>query len=289
MSIVISVGEAREKYIREANSKLDLGNVSNHASIYKYVSLDGVRSWNYFEKMFAESKLVGATLNSLNDPFEGKPRLFDDLSDEKISESCKYFDKNGEEVDVLSDYNDLAEIRSKTQTALSRLFSNVRILSFCRRSDSHLLWSHYANSHKGACIHFSAGGFTHKRLTKGSVSYNSYRPVVPLSLATRIAVARTGNQHPADRLALRRELYHAAFFVKPLDWSYEDEVRILYSKGWASNAPFEKASIYEVIVGARTEDDDVERIRTLVNRFSPRTKIRRATISKDTFSVSIER
>jgi len=35
---------------------------------------------------------------------------------------------------------------------LQNLLENARILSFCGRSDSPLLWSHYANAHRGACI-----------------------------------------------------------------------------------------------------------------------------------------
>ncbi|MCL6252075.1 hypothetical protein M3P36_13595 [Altererythrobacter sp. KTW20L] len=123
---------------------------SDYESIYKYISLDGKQSWNYFEKTLVDCSIIGSTIRSLNDPWEGSPRIFDDFSEETFADCSVFFDNDGIIKDQRKekyaiDFDDCQSIITKR---LENTVENARIVSFAKRADSHLLWSHYANSHK---------------------------------------------------------------------------------------------------------------------------------------------
>lgn len=269
--------------------RLRIGSLNEFASIFKYVSLDGKRSWNYFEQMCSQYQLIGSTLNSLNDPLEGKARIFDDLVGEKIAECCWYYDNSGTLKNVQSDkrFPDFDKVPSLVDQNLENILSSARILSFCRRVDSHLLWSHYANSHEGACIHFNISAFSDPKMIAGGVTYSDYRPTLPKSLLARIALANEGDQHVEDRRRYLREIYESLFFTKPSDWSYEQEVRIIYLTSDMTNISFNPAGLFEIVLGARASEDTEARVRAMSERYLPGTPVRRAFLSKDTFSVGI--
>ena len=279
---------------REAQRKKRLGEIqiagmSPHQSIYKYISLSTNKSWDLFEKTLFNKQLFGSTINSLNDPFEGRPRFVNDLTENRFEECCKYFDKSGSLCDArdrkkLGDRHQFAlEIESKTRALCER----IRIVSFCRRSDSPLLWSHYANSHQGACIHFTANAFRNSEYTKGAVLYERHRPVVPLSLPGSI-IAASGNQYTDDRIALRRELFELLFYTKPLDWAYEEEVRFIYSTSQHKQIEFDESGLIEIIIGAKCKGDDEKRMCEMTDKSGMNVKLRKAYIDEDTFSVGIK-
>mgnify|MGYP000185405157 CR=1 FL=1 len=280
----------RYTHIERIKNKIVFGDIGEHESIYKYVSLDGKQSWNYFERMLEEGILIGSTLSSLNDPLEGSPKIFNDLNDSVYEECCVYFDKDGIRRDEREFSNSIPmeNLFKIVQERLDRTKQTARIISFARRSDSHLLWSHYAKSHHGACLHFSLAGFGDPKLAVGSVSYTQNRPVVPLSLLARLTLAPETDHHPEDRTVLRRELYKGLFFTKPQDWSYEEEVRVIYSTTNMTNLKFRKQSLYEIILGAKCPTEVKHRIKSLVSQYAPQVEIRQARLTQDTFSVEIE-
>lgn len=289
MTTVVYVPTDREFHLKSMSERINLGGIGEHESIFKYISLDGKMSWNYLERTLRENVLIGATLNSLNDPLEGKPRIFNDLTRDKYEDCCLYFDRSGKQRNEqrLEDSIPFEQLEAHVLERLKNTKEMARILSFARRSDSHLLWSHYANSHRGACLHFSLGAFDHPALTAGLVGYTQNRPVLPMSLMARIALPPETEHHPDDRKALRSELYRGLFFTKPLDWSYEEEARVIYSTADMTNVPFQKGGLYEIILGAKCNAEDQKKIRSLVKRYSNKVVVRSAKITDDTFSVEI--
>lgn len=285
----IAVDTDRMSFLRENQANLRLPGLSDHDSLYKYISLDGKQSWNYLAQTIKQFQVIGATASSLNDPLEAKPRIIDDIDDENFADICSYFNKSNMKEDArnFKDVGDLSQYSTKVKGAVEKLVERARILSFCRRSDSPLLWSHYARSHKGACIHFSANAFPNKDVVKGAVRYQRNRPVVPLSLPARISLAGKARQHPEDRAALRVELFNLCFFVKPEDWSYEEEVRLIYMSDTMTNLEFKPSGMFEIIVGARCAPEDEDRIRNLANSSQTHIRVRKAVIDTDTFSVGI--
>lgn len=278
-----------QKSIENPSGTIDIGGVDGHESIYKYVSLDTKTSWNYLEDTFEKSKLIGATINSLNDPFEGKCEFFDDLSKVKIEDCCNYWSKSGQEADCWDKYKNKSpqQISDMVEKLTEKSLSDSRIISFCRRSDSPLLWSHYANSHKGACLHFVANAFRGEGVYKGSVRYMQNRPSVPLSLPARIVLPDAKDQDPREVRKYRAELLSAALFRKPVDWAYEEEVRVCYTVEKMTNLEFDSSGLFSIIFGARCPQEDRDRILKIVHGSGCKLRFREAYISDTTFAVDI--
>jgi hypothetical protein len=72
-----------------------------------------------------------------------------------------------------------------------------------------------------------------------------------------------------------------------MDWSYEEEVRVIYSTSKFTNVKFERSSIFEIIIGARCSKEDEQAIRDIVKRSELGIKIRKAVYSGYTFGVDI--
>ena len=159
---------------------------SPNQSFYKYISLNTKTSWGHLERTLNECALIGSTVHSLNDPFEGRACIFDDLNTMRHGNwLLGGFTQNPMAGQLVTDEMLLNERREMAMAYLAKQAESQRIVSFCERSDSPLLWSHYANNYQGACLHFLGRAFTYKRL--GYVGYTNTRPDYPLRLALELA------------------------------------------------------------------------------------------------------
>ena len=94
---------------------------------YKYRSLSNIR---YFLDILIFKRLYLASYSELNDPMEGAFRI-----------------QNGVDVSWLS------LLRSEK--------NNIHICSLSKTYNSILMWSHYADSHKGCCIELEVTSVNH--------------------------------------------------------------------------------------------------------------------------------
>ncbi|MCW2284743.1 hypothetical protein M2323_002630 [Rhodoblastus acidophilus] len=267
-----------------------------YQSLFKYVSLDSEISWNYLESTLHKLELYGSAASHLNDPFEVSPVLFDDLQPGAIAAAVKYnrfspnFDnENNRSLEEI--FSDSRPSRMRAQSFIEDTIKRYRIISFCERADSGLLWSHYANGYQGICLHFLANGFRWKpSYTIGYVSYSKYRPTYPLSLALCLSVNHEGLPVPVNATPLKRaESEKILFFTKSEEWAYEAEVRIVYDYNLAKNMRFERSDLLSIIAGPKLSDENHHRIIAMIKGSPCATvPIRRAKLSKTTFSVEIE-
>lgn len=123
-------------------------------------------------------------------------------------------------ISVLSDLNDPFELLSTELRSRGhrQVFSSFRddfatrygILSFSRSWQNPLLWSHYAEKHKGICLGFYVPRDSNSLMP---ISYTGRRLVG--------IVERVIDRHKFDEAAMRRVLR-----TKFEDWRYEKEARI---------------------------------------------------------------
>lgn len=118
---------------------------------------------------------------------------------------------------------------------LQKLFA-CGILSLTTNEKSPLMWSHYADHHKGICV-----GFTGIGLPISSINYSS-------ELKLRASLIKNyldGNN------VLKDTIRDTIFLRKLMDWEYEKELRMFYRPG-DFTFPFE---IREIIFGLRCNED----------------------------------
>ncbi|MDM8567018.1 DUF2971 domain-containing protein [Candidatus Halobeggiatoa sp. HSG11] len=135
-------------------------------------------------------------LKALNDPFENFLPWIEPKHLEKVAK--REFAKKTTEIQVNSDI-----LHSFTKN-FKLFLVKFGVLSLSKTKTNLLMWSHYTNSYKGFIIGFNS---EHEFLKSyESVQYKKCR-TVPQSL---------------DENDIKRLL-----FEKPIDWEYEEEVRIL--------------------------------------------------------------
>lgn len=147
------------------------------------------------------------------------------------------------------------------------------VLSLSKSAHDALLWSHYANGHRGLCLGFNTeileiSGTT----TSGDVQYLPNPPYMEKFLALTEEFGEFfrpwDNVHFSDEQG--RSFYNKqvdamlqiGLFTKSQDWKYEQEFRIISSPGSHS---FSASALQEVIVGAKTSKADEEKIRELLS------------------------
>jgi len=109
---------------------------------------------------------------------------------------------------------------------LESIKENALISCFSKRNNSILMWSHYADSHHGVCIQFE----NETRDEFDGVSYSKKKPYFNLYLIVSRILASDylhGNISLEDK-SFNKQIMRP-LFTKSDDWSYEEEIRCVYS------------------------------------------------------------
>ena len=115
---------------------------------------------------------------------------------------------------------------------LKELRNTALISCFSKENNSILMWGHYANKHSGVCI-----GFERPKDNFYDVSYSKKRVAFPLYELACIICSYIMNDEEVDinnQNILKKGL--RSFLTKSIDWSYEKEVRCIFSLKELQNA-----------------------------------------------------
>ena len=113
------------------------------------------------------------------------------------------------------------------------------------------IWSHYADSHNGICIEFD--------IKRGGLFYNILLPVQYRKRYPKFELSDYQDEENTMFTMLQQ-----AICTKSVLWKYEKEWRVIADDGCGLNK-FDKQDVTKVIFGAKTSDDDKERIMSLFN------------------------
>jgi len=207
----------------------------------------------YTQKILTHNELFFNSPDNFNDPYD------------------TYFDIEGINITSKKKDNMLNAVREKT-----------RICCFSRRCDNILMWSHYADKHKGLCIEFDtlydSNDITWKKL-KLKVNYKNNE----LSKLNLGVDSHEGDKHLRE-----------VFAKKSVHWKYEKETRLIKIQG--ENEKFLKyvytcssKAITGVIFGAKMAyKDKVEYFNLNLikdKKVHSKFKFYEATISKTKYEV----
>lgn len=227
-----------------------------HQFLYKYRTIEST------ETILTKGSIWFSKLSEFNDPFEGQAIIQDNYTEEQW---YNYLVQNGWNPSVASKKakelvtNNIQEARNIVRTAID---NQSKITGFYCLSGVHnnlLMWSHYADSHKGCVI-----GYDLKKC---------------LPLFERINRVKYDNNYPAynylqDQVGPFNTIYH-----KSKNWEYENEYRIMGTPG-AVDLPDE--AISAIIFGCKTSKANKTRIKNLLSQ----SKFKNATIKQATMDQS---
>jgi hypothetical protein len=153
----------------------------------------------------------------------------------------------------------------KHVNALTQSFESYRIRSFCRMKDKNgndtiskvLMWSHYADNHKGFCIQYK---FSNEFIRTEGRFTSRFRDIIYHS-----------SEEPFD-LNLDSLDTDKALCTKLNDWEYENEVRLItYApdrSGEFLSIPIdEKSTIESVYFGYRCPDKKIQTIKNALSNY----------------------
>lgn len=175
--------------------------------LYKYRSLTG-KNREYAQRAIAETEIYFPRCTEFNDPFD-----------------CRL--------------NVRGEFDPTQKQQMERATESIGIFCLSARNDSLLMWSHYADGHRGICLEFST--------SQDQLFGCRLDPVVY-------------EEHPELFVGDTINLDWARKYLttKARDWSYEQEWRIMYSTPGAQTAPPKELSA--VILGCSISISDRQEV-----------------------------
>jgi hypothetical protein len=182
--------------------------------LYKYMKFNDERP-EYLKDLLLKKHLYLAPPSKLNDPFECKPHWSwpkDASSVKAIRDRLKKVARrNGASIKESERFAsnallDKENFSRNIKEIIIRNFRSSRLCSFSTSLDNILLWSHYADSHRGLCIEFNANVLPFAASMK--VNYQDEYPVAEYPM-------------PDDARGF------SAVLTKARAWEYENEFRLL--------------------------------------------------------------
>ena len=214
-------------------------------------------------EMLINHELWCASPESLNDPFDAQ---FDyELYGRRVSATCD-------------------EHAKQTAYQASRFFKNVGICAFCKEKSNQVMWSHYADEHKGLCIEFDLRKILDQNPDL-SVSNVTYQSELPESKLVKTFPPTDSALYVSS--VVDKSVFSKILTTKDVTWSYEQEIRIIKEKFGV--AKFTPECIVSISFGLRTSERDINTVvRLLADKAYAHIKWYKAKKSKITYSLEFE-
>lgn len=230
-----------------------------------YVYLYTFRSFNVYSLSdLINSEITVSPSKNMNDPFDSIINLWG--TKELLEITCK---------------------EPKHIKNLSRSFDYFRIRSFCngnttRALQNILMWSHYADEHRGYCIKYKLSKHFIKQKENDSFEHMFLKPII----------YRKDKVDISEMTTINTDL---AFATKHRSWKYENEVRLIVYNPNKEDAfygiPLDKDSCIEAIYfGCRCEPKTINTIKNLFSKTDTPPKFyQMKSDSKDVYHLKCEK
>ena len=238
-------------------------------SLYKYQTLSA-----YSLASLVNNTVWLANPSSFNDPFDcavtlDRKKFMESLEHAitRIGQQARPQDLAGKDLTGVRPGD--AEAYDEYRNGIKALLQEMGVLCLSEVPDNMLMWSHYANHHRGFCVEYDFGEDTELKKIAHAVRYSGSIP--SFSAADMVGPNRS-------------ESFEALWLTKAECWAYEREWRAIMPKGGKSyQAP---SATRAVIFGARMPElDRIMVARAL--RHEQELQFKEAVIEDDRFSVAI--
>lgn len=226
---------------------------------YQHYSADYLRNT-------VERRLIRfARASEFNDPWDCKPEFFVPEDPERLRRLVEYMQRASEKHTPRVDpaersaraqhfLSNPRELRAALTAASAEMWAQMdmryRIFCLSAKSNSHLMWGHYADHHRGICLEFGVQTPSFSSATQ--VNYNAAYP----------------------EYALNSDDDLSPFYTKSSDWSYEEEYRLVAQEEAHALASgtlmtrdgffqFSEGSLLSIIIGASVTADVAREIRAI--------------------------
>lgn len=267
---------------------------------YKYrtwslLDADGKRIPNrQHQRILEKCEIYFAAALDLNDPSEGNnPLRYDLLSKRERIEIAEMHIKQdfprmrkhhvrnyARHIESQRRWDNRKNI-AKSQNAM---LLEIGIFSACEQKDEVILWTHYANSHKGFCVGYDAEYFD--RYCREIVNY------LPADKTPLINAYPMNYAHEKPVLIPNRRGWKGkvidSLLTKAEGYRDEKEVRFFNLNGARCSMLLPPKAIKEVILGCKIAEQDESEITELIRKKMPHVRIIKAQMKDNSFNLSFE-
>lgn len=262
--------------------------------------------------------------SAYNDPFEFWTNIHDGVPDaaeepERFSAALAAWGMTGtppDDEDLIEYFNECHNY----QPSFKEMRDSARIACFGSQRDNLLMWSHYADGLRGFCIVFDEDAVV--KSEEGAflldVEYLDAPPVVDSFVyaiakdqewyhevaiqETQALVKHLGGADKkywiadfekagAEAFAKMREIWQHVFAVKPSEWSYEQERRLLVPTSFSDKKPimrpFPTDAVKEIILGERMSEGYRDKLLRALDKRYPGVPIRKAYRAKNYYTINV--
>jgi len=260
-------------------------------TIYKYRSYEGINSErNFGTQALTAFKLYASSAKHFNDPFDNAmPFLYTDESFTLDLFTQKYLrdhplrDKRSH-IDLLMDaterYNYIKTYPEKHWRENKDMVNQMDnefygILSLTQKSDNLLMWSHYANFHKGYCIGWDAVGL----MRFIGNTYQQY--------GCKIGPVDYRDQYPRLTFQIDPDIGSTIHrcFGKHTCWDYEKEYRVVLNNKADHIITYPKELISEIYLGCNMSGQHREEIKHFLRKEKLSPKLYQMEMSYNRFGL----
>lgn len=194
---------------------------------------------------------------------------------DSITESVqKFADSISGNASIISSEINEAKEDQAAYSKLKEKFISSGIMSLSELGDNILMWSHYAQQHRGICIEF-------ERAPTNILGEIAITLPVRYSIKAPIIDAKLYRNATEEEKA---EIEQSLVLTKASDWVYEREWRIIKNE-CANSSQYLNCEIRSITLGLRTEEDAIAHISSLAKTRG--FAVKKATLKPNEFGLTI--
>ncbi len=234
--------------------------------VFKYFSID-----DNLKKTLTEKYLWLSKPTDFNDPFDCNDNLVSfnvtGKAIENIVKTRVAGSREERRKEIKHHKNQPQAFKKALKATIRDVIQQQGICCFSQTYKNILMWSHYADKHKGLCIGFN--------------------PRKSMETFPILHVKYEQDFKPIDYFSDKADALLNVMITKSVDWKYEEEMRIL--KDFNGRLPFKKECIQQIIFGCKTLDSDKRIITDLISDNGYKNvAFRQAVMNKTRFSLDFE-
>lgn len=260
--------ESKKSILRELEAKY----------FFKYMSIN-----QYLYESISNQTLWFSSYLKFNDPFEAKKPIAHGSDEATIENFLRMsIDNNG--INESNNYvlKKIAEwkenpmiVEKEIKSDIERQFCNLGICCFSEIKDDILMWSHYANGHKGVCLEFD---ISNELLFKDTYNPNNIYPY-----KINYPVDNTF-QKLFDPSILPEESLLGYLVTKSNRWQYEQELRIF---GQCGTRKFNHNCLSAIYFGTSVDKDQKKAIINICSKIYPNINFYQMSINENEYKLNI--
>lgn len=195
-------------------------------------------------ELLLNRQLWFSTPASLNDPFEGESSFAEVL--EAVWENYPFPESE----------------RKQYKEIIEKQLKNTGVCSFSRTRKNQLMWSHYADEHKGICIGFKESflRYNGSNIYPIDVTYQKDFPFKEI-----IERFKYFEQYPGmnNINSIAGDIFYSILGTKYSSWKYEKERRLIFSS--SETKGFKPEAINSIAFGLRMPEQDKQTLKQLLS------------------------